>query len=121
MLKSTDQSIRANHDAYDLKPLVFLYQTTIASYSSSNPEILTVDEFGIVTGHQFGSATVTVSLANGVVEVIHFQVKADVSTGTILLAALVPFVVTGMGFLMIFFKASHLDFLKKIALFRKKV
>jgi hypothetical protein len=121
MLKTTEQAIRANQDSFDLKPLVFQYQTTITSYLSSNPDILTVDEFGIVTGHQFGSATVTVSLANGVVEVIHFQVKADVSTGTILLAALVPFVVTGMGFLMIFFKPSHLDFLKKIALFRKKV
>jgi hypothetical protein len=121
LLKSTEQSIRANHDSFDLKPLVFLYQTTIASYHSSDPEILTVDDNGIVSGHQFGSATVTVTLENGVVEEIQFQVKADVSTGTIVLAALVPFVVTGMGFLMIFFKPSHLDFLKKIALFRKKV
>ncbi|MCK7487773.1 MAG: Ig-like domain-containing protein [Bacillus subtilis] len=120
MLKGTEQSIRANHDAFDIKPLVYLYQTTIVSYSSSNPEVLTVDANGIVVGHRFGSATVTVSLANGTVEEIRFRVKADVSTGTILLAAVVPFVVTGMGFLMIFFKPNHLDFLKKIAIFREK-
>ncbi len=121
MLKGTEQSIRANHDAFDIKPLVYLYQTTIVSYASSNPEVLTVDANGIVVGHQFGSATVSVSLANGTVEEIRFRVKADVSTGTILLAAVVPFVVTGMGFLMIFFKPNHLDFMKKIAIFRKKV
>ncbi len=107
-------SIRANQDSFDLKDDLLIYETTIVSLVSSDESIVLVTSDGIVTGKQFGKATITVQLANGIVEDLEVWVKAEVKPLTIWMAAIIPLSSATLGFVFLFFKPSQLAFVKRL-------
>jgi hypothetical protein len=113
-------SIRANSETLDLNAFVFVYDATVVSYASSDPNILQIDAEGNASGLRFGRSTVTITLSNGVVETFEVLVRADVKPATIALAALIPLLPVAIVYALVFFKPSHFEFLKKIAFWTKK-
>ncbi len=86
----------------DINGYVTLGDTTVKSYSSSNPNIISIDNNGIITANDYGSSLISIELENGVVEKLNFKVKASVSTTTLALSIAIPFVGIGVGATIIF-------------------
>ncbi len=112
--------IRANALPYDIDSFVFVFESTIVGYFSSNPDVLTVNGFGEVVGHGFGTARITVQLANGVTDTIDIIVKADLTPLTIVLASITPVVAAGLAFSLLWLPRKKITFLKKNFRIRKK-
>ncbi len=116
--RTTEVVIREATDPIDIDAYVTIGDSTIVGYAVSDPTVLSVDAEGNVTGLKYGSSTVTITLANGIVESIPFVVKAKIKTSTMIYAIVVPFVAAGAGFAMILWNEKTLTFLKKIRFFR---
>lgn len=118
ILVKPNPSIRANQGNIDLKPSILIYEATIVAFTSSDVTVAEVSPHGILTGKQFGKATITVTLSNGVQEEIEVWVKAEVKPLTIWMAVIIPVSSASLGVMFLFFKPSQLTFIKQ--LFKKR-
>ncbi len=117
--RTTEVVIREATDPIDVDVYVTVGDSTIIGYAVSDPTVLSVDAEGNVIGLKYGSATVTITLANGIVESIPFVVKAKIKISTMIYAITVPFVAAGAGVAMILWNEKTMTFIKKIRVFRK--
>lgn len=82
---------------FDVNDYVTLGDSSAIGYVSSNPQVATVDASGNVVPVGFGTTEITVSLANGVEEVVSVFVKEKIKLLTILLISGVPLISTGLA------------------------
>jgi hypothetical protein len=121
VLRNSGVVLREGSGTADVKLYVTLGESTIESYVVSDPTILSIDADGIVTGLKYGTATVTVGLANGIVEEVTFIVKAKIKTATMIYALLIPALASGGAVAMVLWNEKTTQFFRKLRIFRKTV
>lgn len=105
----------------DISSYITLGGSAIVGFSSSDPSVATVDANGLVSPVQFGNATITVTLANGVVENLPIFVKEKVRLLTILLLSGIPLLSVGVGALLITAKTRPVKIAQRVKGNLKKV
>ncbi|MBU1144481.1 MAG: hypothetical protein KJ971_01315 [Firmicutes bacterium] len=120
-LKAETLFLKAEIEQINVNQYVTLGKSNIILYTSSDTNILTVDENGNVKGVQYGEGFISIELANGVVEVIYFIVKANIETATLVLAISIPVISTGIGLSVVLLKTQSFSFLKKLFVFKRRI
>ncbi len=92
--ESTDYTIELG-DSVELTPVYNPINTTerAVTYSSSAPEIASVDAHGIITAHKVGYATITATAYNGTTDIISVKVSSKIKS----LSFVDNFYVTSIG------------------------
>ncbi|HAQ56808.1 MAG TPA: hypothetical protein DCR44_05370 [Acholeplasmatales bacterium] len=119
-LKTAEIVIRESKDTVSITDYVTLGDAVVQSYAVSDPLILAIDPDGTLRGLKYGSATVTVTLSNGITETLTVVVKAKIQTITLVYAILIPVFASGGAIAMLLWNEKTLAFLKGVKLFRKK-
>lgn len=93
--------VNAQRGKINLKDYVVVGDSSIVSYYSHNESVAKVSEDGYLTGIDFGSTIITVSLSNGLTEDIPIIVKAKIATYSFILVLSIPFVSIGLAFVLL--------------------
>lgn len=91
-------------DAININQYITLGQADILNYSIDDPNVLSIDNSGNVTGLKYGETNVHIALSNGYTETLTLHVKAKLSTSVIILTFTVPVVSIGLGATIVFVK-----------------
>ena len=91
-------------ETININEYITLGQANIINYSIDNSDILSIDNFGNVTGLKYGETKIHIVLSNGCVETLTLHVKAKLSTTVIVLTFTVPVVSVGLGAAIVFVK-----------------
>ncbi len=91
-------------DTININQYITLGQADILNYSIDDPNVLSIDNSGNVTGLKYGETNVHIALSNGYTETLTLHVKAKLSTSVIVLTFTVPVVSIGLGATIVFVK-----------------